>query len=406
MVVVALGSLAGEWLGVKGYLGSWWWVLGHTGWELIELGLLWKALLAVGFALWMFIVGRAVIGSLRTERKHHQVGLVSLFLLAAVAIPAMFAASFLITPGTHLTMADYWRWWVIHLWVEGMFEVFAVVVLGILLVNMGLVTASSTARAIKFQLAVLLGSGVIGIGHHYYWIGGGDLWMALGSVFSALEVIPLSLLAIEAAEQWIVMKRGGVDFPYRHVFQLLMAVAFWNLVGAGMLGFLINLPSVSYVEHGSFLTANHGHAALMGVFGMLAISLALYCLRNVVTERGWAGKLFSVSFWGLNIGLAGMCAITLMPVGIMQMQHAAQFGFWSARSLAFYHQAPVQTLLWLRIVPDVTFIALGVVPLLIGLLKGFRHLRPATPIEIPVDRRLRRAAVLEEAEDGELVGSL
>ena len=383
VVLVAVGSLAGEWLGVKGYLGSWWWVLGHSGWEIIELGMLWKVLLAVGFALWLFIVGRAVRGALVEEKRFETVGLVRLFLIAAIAIPAMFAASFLITPGSHLTMADYWRRWVVHLWVEGMFEVFAVVVLGILLVNMGLVTRRSASRALKFQLAVLLGSGIIGIGHHYYWIGAGEAWMALGSVFSALEVIPLSLLAVEAVEQWVVIKRGGREFPYRHVFLFLMAVAFWNLIGAGVFGFLINLPTVSYTEHGSFLTANHGHAALMGVFGMLAIALALalYCLRNVVKDKGWAGRLFTISFWGLNIGLFGMCAITLAPVGFMQMAYAEANGFWAARSLEFYQQDSIQTLLWLRMIPDTIFIVVGVLPLVAGLLIGFRNMRPATPIE-------------------------
>ena len=409
VVLVAVGSLAGEWLGVKGYLGSWWWVLGHSGWEIIELGLLWKVLLAVGFGLWLFIVGRAVKGALVEESREETVGLVRLFLIAAAAIPAMFAASFLITPGMHLTMADYWRWWVIHLWVEGMFEVFAVVVLGILLVNMGLVTRRSASRALKFQLAVLLGGGIIGIGHHYYWIGANEGWIALGSVFSALEVIPLTLLALEAVEQWMVIRDGGFKFPYRHVFMFLMAVAFWNLIGAGVLGFLINLPSVSYIEHGSFLTANHGHAALMGVFGMLAIALALYCLRNVVTEKGWAGRLFTISFWGLNIGLFGMCAITLTPVGFAQMAYAEAHGFWAARSLEFYNQDHIQLLLWLRMIPDTIFIVVGVLPLLGGLVIGFLNMRPATPIEEPVRRSLRRMVPLEESaedapeEEGELV---
>lgn len=407
VVLVAVGSLAGEWLGVKGYLGSWWWILGHSGWEIIELGMLWKVLLAVGFGLWLFIVGRAVRGALAEEKRFEAFGLVRLFMIAAIAIPAMFAASFLITPGSHLTMADYWRWWVVHLWVEGMFEVFAVVVLGILLVNMGLVTRRSASRALKFQLAVLLGSGIIGIGHHYYWIGAGEAWMALGSVFSALEVIPLSLLAVEAVEQWVIIKRGGHAFPYRHVFLFLMAVAFWNLIGAGVFGFLINLPTVSYTEHGSFLTANHGHAALMGVFGMLAIALALYCLRNVVNDHGFAGRLFTISFWGLNIGLAGMCAITLTPVGFMQMAYAEANGFWAARSLEFYSQDSVQTLLWLRMIPDSIFIVAGVLPLVGGLLVGSRNMRPATPIEEPLHASLYRVVPkrAEREREGELVNA-
>ncbi|MCE9595022.1 MAG: cbb3-type cytochrome c oxidase subunit I [Planctomycetes bacterium] len=381
LVFVAVGSLAGEWLGVTGKLGSWWWWLGHSGWELVELGYAWKILLAAGFGLWLACIWRATRGALAKEHGAEGWGLARLFLASAVAIPAMFTAAFLITPGSHLTMADYWRWWVIHLWVEGMFEVFAVVVLGVLMVNMGLVTRSSAVRSLKFQLAILLGAGVIGIGHHYYWIGAPGFWIGLGSVFSALEVVPLALLAVEAWQQWRVIRAGGESFVYKHTFRFLMAVAFWNLVGAGVFGFLINLPAVSYFEHGSFLTANHGHTATMGVFGMLAIALALYCVRNVATERGYASKLFTLSFWGLNVGLAGMAIVTLFPVGVMQMMEAMRHGFWAARSVAFYHQPVVHTLLWLRIVPDSIFIGLGVVPLFAGLTIAWRNLRPVTPIE-------------------------
>jgi nitric oxide reductase subunit B len=399
LVVVALGSLAGEWLGVKGLLGGFWWWLGHTGWELIELGKLWQILLAVGFGLWILAVWRGVAEALR--KRNDPSGLVRLFLVSAIAIPLMFTASFLITPGSHLTMSDYWRWWVIHLWVEGMFEVFAVVVLGLLMVSMGLVTRSSAARALKFQLVLLLGSGIVGIGHHYYWIGAGDLWIGLGSVFSALEVVPLTLLAVEAVEQWLVLKRGGASFPWKHAFTFLVAVAFWNLFGAGVLGFLINLPAVSYFEHGSFLTANHGHAATMGVFGMLAIALALWCMRNVVKEDAWTGRLFTLSFWGLNVGLFGMVAITLTPVGVMQMLESIRSGFFAARSLEFYRRDAVNFLLWLRMIPDSVFILLGVVPLVAGMARGFFAMRSASPgpgvgeVERKIARRPEPARDLE-----------
>jgi nitric oxide reductase subunit B len=389
VVAVAVGSLAGEWLGVKGALGDWWWWLGHSGWEIVELGKLWQVLLAVGFVLWLVIIWRAVRDTLRAEKDRG--GLVHLFMLSAAAIPLMFCAAFLMTPGSHLSMADYWRWWIVHLWVEGMFEVFTVVVLGVLLVHMGLVKSGSAARALKFQLLILLASGVVGTGHHYYWIGSTNLWIALGGVFSALEVIPLTLLAVEAADQWKVVREGGHGFAYRHVFLFLTAVAFWNLFGAGVLGFLINLPVVNYYEHGSFLTANHGHAALMGVFGMLAIALALYCVRNVTTERGWSDRLFTLSFWGLNAGLLGMVAVTLTPVGVLQLLEASEKGFWSARSLAFYQGPTVHTLLWLRIVPDAVFIGLGVVPLVLGLVKAFANLRPVTPMERDVTGVARRS---------------
>jgi nitric oxide reductase subunit B len=381
LIVVVGGSMAGEWLGVKGFLGNLWFALGNQGWAYLELGRVWQVLLVVGLAMWLYIVYRALRPALRKEQDSG--GLTHLLLYSAVAIPFFYGFGFFFDPSTHITMSDYWRWWVIHLWVEGIFEVFAVVVIGFLMVRMGLVTQRSTLRALYFQLITLLGSGIIGTGHHYYWIGTPEMWIALGAVFSALEVIPLTLLVIEAHGQYRLAQEGGRHFPYRATFWFLAATAFWNLFGAGVLGFLINLPFVNYFEHGSFLTANHGHAALAGVYGMLGIALMLFALRGLVNPAWWSDRLLKISFWGLNAGLLGMVLITLMPVGVLQMGESFTQGFWAARSLAFYRTPLVNTLLWLRIVPDSTFIFVGVVPLMIFTLRAMGHLR--RPVDQPAE---------------------
>jgi nitric oxide reductase subunit B len=142
-----------------------------------------------------------------------------------------------------------------------------------------------------------------------------------------------------------------------------------------VLGFLINLPFVSYFQHGSFLTAAHGHGALMGVYGMLAIALALFSLRNIVEPRYWKEKWVMTSFWGLNIGLMGMIVISLVPIGVLQAYESFDNGFWSARSLAFYQRPIVKTLLWLRMAPDTVFIVLGAIPLLAAAGYGLFHMR-------------------------------
>jgi nitric oxide reductase subunit B len=260
-----------------------------------------------------------------------------------------------------------------------MFEVFAVVVIGFLMVRLGLVTAASTLRALYFQLMILLGSGIIGTGHHYYWIGAPEFWMALGSVFSALEVVPLSLLMVEAYAQYRVIKAGGIEFPYKAAFWFLCATAFWNLFGAGVLGFLINLPFVSYFQHGSYLTAAHGHGALMGVYGMLAIALALFSLRNIIRPEHWKERWIMTGFWGLNAGLMGMIATTLVPVGYLQAIASFERGFWWARSFEFYAQPVVNRLLWLRLLPDTVFIVVGILPLVAAAVYGYLHLRAAKP---------------------------
>ncbi|MFZ5817344.1 MAG: nitric-oxide reductase large subunit [Bacillota bacterium] len=390
LVVVVAGSLIGQWLGVKGYLGNNWFLLGHQGWEYLELGRIWQILLVVGLGLWVAILYRGLRGTLKSQEDKG--GLTHLLLYTSIGIPLFYTFAFFMKPDTHITYADYWRWWIIHLWVEGMFEVFAVVIVGYLMVALKLVTERSTVRALYFQLILLLSSGVIGTGHHYYWIGAPEMWVGLGSVFSALEVIPLTLLMVEAYDQYRIAKADEGNFPYKGTFFFLVAVAFWNLFGAGVLGFLINLPVVSYFQHGSWLTPTHGHGALMGVYGMLAIALLLYVLRNIIKPEAWSERAVTWSFWGLNIGLMGMILITLAPVGFMQMAESFTNGFHAARDFSFYQRPIVNTLMWLRALPDTVFLVPGILPLVWLAGKGFFNLRP-------VQQAQGEAIIVEPAVD-------
>ena len=375
LVVLVGGSMVGEWLGAKGYLGNEWFLFGHSGWEYIELGRVWQLILIVGMFIWLFIVFRGIKAGLKKESDKG--GLIHLLFYSAIAVPAFYIFALFINPDTSFTFADYWRWWIIHLWVEGIFEVFAVVVIGFLLVQLGLVTKKSTVRQLYFQLILLLGSGVIGIGHHYYYNGSAEVWIGLGAVFSALEVIPLTLLILEAYEQYRMMRDGGVDFPFKGTFWFLISVAIWNLVGAGVLGFLINLPAVSYFEHGQFLTPAHGHGAMMGVYGMFACAVLLYSLRNVVKPEAWNDKWIKFSCIMLNIGLAGMVFLSLLPVGIKQIKEAFYHGYAASRSSAFLKQDFVQTILTWRAVPDTIFLA-GVIVLTLFCIKALFNLRKPT----------------------------
>lgn len=379
LVVVAVGSLLGQWLGVQGRLGNLWWWLGHQGWEYLELGRLWQILLIAGLGIWLFLLFRAMRRALARESDWGS--LTHLLLYAAVLIPAFYVFGLFNTPTTHVTLAEYWRWFVIHLWVEGIFEVFTVVVVAVLFTTMGLVTQRSALRASYFQLILVLSTGVIGTAHHYYFTGMPEIWLALGATFSALEVIPLTLLGIEAYEQYQLVKKLGKPFAFRGSFYFLIATAFWNLFGAGVLGFLINLPVVNYFEHGSTLTTAHAHAALPGVYGSLAVALALFVLRAVTTDRGWDERAVKLSFWGLNLGLLGMVLITLVPVGLGQLAVAVQEGFWASRDGLFYQVPWVNALLWLRILPDTVYIVAGVLPLLYLALRVLRNRRPATLAE-------------------------
>jgi nitric oxide reductase subunit B len=139
-------------------------------------------------------------------------------------------------------------------------------------------------------------------------------------------------------------------------------------VGAGVFGFLINLPIVSYFEIGTTLTPNHGHAAMFGVFGMLALAVLVYCLRAMISEEVWAGveRYFKTAFWGLNVGLALMIVLNLFPAGVVQLYDVIQNGYAHARSLDFTMSGFFHASEWVRMIGDVTFIVVGVIPIVIG----------------------------------------
>ena len=375
LVVLVFGSMIGEWLGANGKLGNLWFLLGHNGWEYIELGRVWQLVLIAGMGIWLFLVFRGIKSGLKRETDKG--GLIHLLFYSAIAVPAFYVFALLINPDTHFTMADYWRWWIIHLWVEGIFEVFAVVVIGFLLVQLGLVTKSSTIKALYFQITLLLGSGVIGIGHHFYYNGSAEVWIALGAVFSALEVIPLTLLILEAYEHYKIVKDGGIDFPYKSTFWFLISVGIWNLVGAGVLGFLINLPAVSYFEHGQFLTPAHGHGSMMGVYGFFAIAVLVFSLRNIVKPEKWNDKIIKISCWLMNIGLAGMIAISLLPIGWLQLKEAFMKGYWVSRSPEFLQQEVIVNLITIRAIPDTIFL-IGVLLIMYVAVKAIFNLRKPT----------------------------
>jgi nitric oxide reductase subunit B len=155
----------------------------------------------------------------------------------------------------------------------------------------------------------------------------------------------------------------------------LIASSFWNFLGAGVFGFLINLPLVNYYEHGTYLTVNHAHGALFGVYGMLSVALLLFSWRGLVERRHWNDRLLKLSFWGLNAGLVVMTLGTLFPVGIAQVWTSYKEGLWVARDVGFFERPLVGVLGMLRIVPDTVIIVFGVLPLAWFLLSTYRHLK-------------------------------
>ena len=359
LLIIVVGAFTGQWFAVMQKLGlanNFW--FGHQGWEYVDIGRFWQAFLFVGLMVWLLLMGRALWPALR--RKDEMSSIVGLLFLSTVAIGMFYAAGLMWGEHTHLSMVEYWRWWVVHLWVEGFFEVFAVAVMSFLFVKLGLVRGKSATINVLFATIVFMAGGILGTFHHLYFTGTTTAVVALGASFSALEVVPLALIGIEAYETWSHSKATPWMARYQWPIMFFIAVSFWNLVGAGLFGFLINTPLALYYMQGLNLTPLHGHTALFGVYGMLGIGLLLFCIRGLKPDVEWNGKLLRNSFWTLNIGLSLMALLTLLPLGLLQLNAALEHGYWYARSAEFMGRPIIDLLIWMR-VPGDTIFSIGAV---------------------------------------------
>ena len=188
VVFVAVGSLLGEWAGILQWLGKAWFWFGNQGWEYLEIGRAWQILLAIGLVFWFGLLWRNVAPARRDPERR---GLIMFFLIAAAAIPVFYLPALFYDGTTHFTIVDTWRFWIIHLWVEGFFELFVTVIVGIIFFELGLVERDTALRVIYLDVILIFGGGLIGTGHHWYFNGQTELNMALSAAFSALEVVPL-----------------------------------------------------------------------------------------------------------------------------------------------------------------------------------------------------------------------
>lgn len=379
LLVVVVGSMAGQWLSVHNHLSlSASFYFGHQGYEYIDLGRVWQIGLFVGLLLWLFLVLRVVVPALKHsgEQKH----LLHIFLMASAAIGLFYGAGLTWGQHTHLSIVEYWRWWVIHLWVEGFFEVFATAVVAFFFTRLNLVQPRLAAEATLLSATIYLAGGIIGTLHHLYFSGTPTVALAWGSVFSALEVVPLILVAYAAVDDLRMAGATPWIAKYKWPIYFFVAVAFWNMVGAGLFGFMINPPIALYYMQGLNTTPVHAHAALFGVYGMLGIGLMLMCLRAILPNLVWKEGMLKFSFWAMNIGLMAMILISLLPVGLMQTWASVERGYWYARSPEFMHTDVMQTLRWLR-VPGDTIFALGAIALVwfVAGLKTGHSLREAEP---------------------------
>lgn len=354
LVVVVIGGLGGIWLGANGYIdGQLWWILGNEGPEYLEVGKLWQFGILAGFGIWAALAVRGLKPLLDREPPY---GLAHMILYAGGSIALLFTAGFLFTPSTSIAVTEFWRWWAVHMWVEGAFEFFIVAIVGLTLVSMTLLTRRSAEKAVMLQALLVVGTGVIGVSHHYWSIGMPDTWVPIGSVFSTPELLPLVFILYEALGQYSAMSAD--EFPYRLPCMFIIASGVWNFVGAGVLGFFINLPLINYDEHGTYLTVGHAHAAMFGASGFLALGMVTYVLQIAIEPHRWDGSWLRAAFWSWNVGLALMVFVSVLPVRFLQLEAVFTQGYAAGRSLAFYNQPMIQSLFWARL-PGDTIIILG-----------------------------------------------
>jgi len=359
LLIVVLGSMAGQWMSVMHKMsGSAWFWFGHQGYEYVDLGRVWQAALFVGLLLWLFLIGRTAIPALKA--KGSAKSLIVLYFLSTTGIALFYSPGLFWGMRSHLSVVEYWRWWVVHLWVEGYFEVFATVVIAFLFAKLGVIRGESAAQAALLSGAIYLTGGIIGTLHHLYFAGTPTVALAFGSVFSALEIVPLLLVGHEAVANIRRSKARPWLMQYKWVVYFFVAVAFWNLVGAGIFGFMINPPIALYYMQGLNTTAVHAHGALYGVYGTLGLGLMLFCLRAMKPELKWKEPPIWFAFWAINIGLMLEILLSLLPVGLMQTYRSVSVGYWSARSPEFLQTDLMQTLRWLRMIGDTVF-ALGAI---------------------------------------------
>jgi nitric oxide reductase subunit B len=385
LLLVVVGSLAGEWASIEGKLtDTVSFYFGHQGYEYVDLGRAWQIALFAGLLLWLFLMIRVLRPALRKEGEQKQ--LVALLTVSSGAIALFYGAGLTWGQHTPLSIVEYWRWWVVHLWVEGFFEVFATTIIAFVFMRLNLIRPQVAAAAALLSATIFLAGGIIGTCHHLYFSGTPPVALAWGSVFSALEVVPLVLVGFDAMEDLRRSRTSPWVQRYKWPIYFFVSVAFWNMVGAGLFGFMINPPIALYYMQGLNTTPLHGHAALFGVYGMLGIGLMLVCLRVLIPGREWKNGLLRFSFWSLNAGLMAMCVFSLLPVGLMQTWASVEHGYWYARSSEFLTTPVMQTLRWLRVPGDTLFFcgAVALVLFVAGLRTGhsFKRSDPA-PVLLP-----------------------
>lgn len=294
---------------IIGFHFNWW-----EGRKFLEIPRPLDYLVVVDVLLFIFLIG----GTIWKARRHTTTGLVLFF--------GLLCAALLYLPGmidtVNQTMDSYWRWWVVHLWVEGVWELIMGAILSYLLIKL----TGVDREVIEKWLYVIVGftflSGILGTGHHYYYIGTPKYWLWIGGVFGALEPLAFLGMAIYAI---IMYRKGGRQHANKTALLWTVGCAVMSFVGAGFLGFAHTLPSVNMYTHGTLVTAMHGHLAFWGAYAMIVLAVITYAMP-IMTGRRLHDSLANVfAYWTSNIGMIAM-TLAFAVAGIAQVYLERRMG--------------------------------------------------------------------------------
>jgi nitric oxide reductase subunit B len=325
LAYVQLAILAGTGVtGIVGFLFGW-----TEGKPLLELPRPLDILIVVGALIFLFNVGMTMFLARRWTVIQGSLlgGLVFLALLYLFDLPFY----------RNLTIDWYYWWWVIHLWVEGAWELVTAAMTAWILMKVTGVERAVVEKWLYVELGLFLFTGIAGTGHHYYWLGAPRYWLWVGGVFSALEPVPIVLMLWDT---WHHVKERKLPIRNRVVFTYAVGMAIFHLVGAGVWGFLHTLPQINYYTHGSQVTASHGHLAFFGAYVLVNLMFFYYAMPELRGVTDFPQRRSHLAFWwmclpmlgmGLTFGVAGVLQTYIervMGLGFMTAQ--AQMRFWFA----------------------------------------------------------------------------
>lgn len=297
-----------------GTLFSFWFLRDSLGKPFTEAPMPWPIFITLGVVLFLINMGVTLF------RAKHWTAISVILFGGMSGLALLYLVNFAFFP--NLTVDYYWWWWIIHLWVEGAWELIAASLMAYLLIRETGVDRGRVQKYLYAEVSLVLFTGIIGIGHHYYWIGTPPYWLTWGAIFSALEPVPIALMTFDAL---FSMRDRKVEPTNRVTWYWLGGSAIAHLIGAGGWGFAQTLPAINKWTHGTQITAAHGHFAFFGAFGMLVLA-AIYFM--VPQMKGWEriregrGK---TAFWLMVIGMAGI-VLFFTIAGILNVYLARMVG--------------------------------------------------------------------------------